>query len=74
MSAAVSSACVVGSALNVALISIKKLVFKPFQVNSGVRAAIDKGVKLTVFVDNENIENVTITNELKGFAAWVGYV
>jgi len=52
---------VVGSALNVALISIEELVFLPFQVDSGVWAAVDEGVKLTVFVDNENIENVTIT-------------
>jgi len=59
----------VGRALDEGHVSIQKLILQPFQVDPGMRAAVEEGMKGSFLVYNKNINNFTIKVELEGFAA-----
>ena len=45
--------CIMGRALDEAVIHIKELVFLPFKIDAGMRAAVDVGIESTVLVYNK---------------------
>lgn len=64
---------VMGGTLDEGVVEIQKAILLPFQVDAGMRAAIDKGMKARIFMHHKNIEDIAIVIELKRFAARVRY-
>ena len=60
-----------GGALDKTGIHVEKLVFLPFQIYSGVWTVIAKAVKLSVFMDDENLACFAFPRHAEGFATWI---
>ncbi len=64
---------VMGGALDEGVVEIQKTILLPFQIDAGMRAAIDKGMKASILMHHKNIEDIAIVIELKRFTARVRY-
>ena len=63
--------CIVGGTLDESLVHVEKLVLQPFQVDAGVRTAVEVSMKLPAVVHHEQFNGVIALMQAETHAARV---